>query len=155
MVRDITPDREVDVLSHTHPDRGVISRTTLQKVTNLEVSTDEVKETFVKFDAEIHRRLKSGNRGYEESKPSPQDWADTLEEDSDFSEEFKRAFNNSDIPEVDDFTPKVLEEKCVDMKIALSIDGEGPNFVLKKRPQDENDIPIGRRHENTMLDTIV
>ena len=32
----------------------VISRSTVHRVTNLELSTDEVKETFVKFYAEIH-----------------------------------------------------------------------------------------------------
>ena len=32
----------------------VISRSTVQRVTNLELSTYEVKETFAKFDTEIH-----------------------------------------------------------------------------------------------------
>ena len=39
---------------------SVISRSTVQRVTNLEMSTREVKETFVKFDVEIHHRLKKG-----------------------------------------------------------------------------------------------
>ena len=66
----------------------VISRYTVQRVSNIELSTDEVKETFVKFDTLIHQRLKADNRGYEGSKLSPQDWADVMEEDPDFSEEF-------------------------------------------------------------------
>ena len=73
----------------------------------------------MKFDTEIHRRLKADNRGYKGSKPSPQDWADMLEEDPNFSEDFKRVFNNSDIPEADYFTPEVLEDTYMDMKIAL------------------------------------
>ena len=36
----------------------------------------------MKFDTEIHRRLKADNRGYEGSKPSPQDWEYMLEEKS-------------------------------------------------------------------------
>ena len=40
----------------------------VQRVTNLKLSNDEVKETFVKFDSEIHRRLKADNYVYEGSK---------------------------------------------------------------------------------------
>ena len=66
----------------------------------------------MRFDAEIHQRLKSDNCGYEVSKPSPQDWADMLESDTNFAEEFKRVFNNTDITEADYFIPEVIEEKC-------------------------------------------
>ena len=66
----------------------VISRSLVHWITNLELSNDKVKETFVNFDTEIHRRIKADNHGYEGSKPSPQDWADMLEEDPDFVEEF-------------------------------------------------------------------
>ena len=46
-----------------------------------------------------------------------------LEENTDFSEKFKRAFNNDDILEADYFTPEVLEDTYVDMDIALPRDG--------------------------------
>ena len=42
----------------------VISRSIVQRVTNLKLSTDEVKETFLKFDTEIHRRLKTDSHVY-------------------------------------------------------------------------------------------
>ena len=60
------------------------------------------------FDTEILLRLKAENRGYKGSKPSPQDWAYMLEEDPYFYEEFKRVYNNSDIPEADD-----LHQRCL------------------------------------------
>ena len=44
-----------------------------------------------------------------------------LEEDTDFAEEFKRMFNNYDIPEAYGFTLKVIEDTYVDMEIALPI----------------------------------
>ena len=50
-----------------------ISRSTVQQVTNIELYTDEVKESFVYFDAEINQRLKSEIREYEGSKPCTQD----------------------------------------------------------------------------------
>ena len=56
----------------------------------------------MKFDTEIHQRINTDSRGYEGSKPSPKDWEDMLDEDTDVSEEFKRVFNNADIPEADD-----------------------------------------------------
>ena len=46
-----------------------------------------------------------------------------LEEDTNFSEEFKRVFLNDDIPESDNFTPEVLENTYVDMKIKIPRDG--------------------------------
>ena len=61
-----------------------------------------MKEMFVKFDADIHRRLKADDRGYEGSKPNPKDWADMMEEDPDFKEDFTRPFSNIDIPEADE-----------------------------------------------------
>ena len=47
--------------------RKVISRSTVQRVNNLNFSTDNLKETFWLFDAKIHQRLKTYNRGYEGS----------------------------------------------------------------------------------------
>ena len=83
-----------------------------------------MKETFVKFDAEIHRRLKADDRGYEGSKSNPQDWTDMMEEDPDFKEEFTRLFSNIDIPEADEFTPDVLEDTYLNIEVALPRDGD-------------------------------
>ena len=41
------------------------------QVTNIDLSTNEFKETFVKFDIKIHWTIKADKRGYEVSKPSP------------------------------------------------------------------------------------
>ena len=82
----------------------------------------------MKFDTDIHQRLKANNCGYEGSKPITQDLAGMLEEYPNFAEDFKRVLNNADIPEADKFTPEVLEDTYVDMKIALSRDGEGNEF---------------------------
>ena len=41
-----------------------ISKSTVQRILNLELCTYEVNETIVKFDAEICQRLKADNRGY-------------------------------------------------------------------------------------------
>ena len=49
------------IITHTGK---IISRSMVQRVNNIELSTDEFKETFLKFDAEIFRRLKADNCGY-------------------------------------------------------------------------------------------
>ena len=79
-----------------------------------------------------------------------------LEEDPEFTEEFKRVFNNTDILEADGFTPQLLEDTYVDMKIALLRDKEGPGFAkVKKFLQGADDILIGMQHDNPMMDTRV
>ena len=46
----------------------VLSRTTVQRVTNLELQVESIKKIFDDFDKEIGHHLK-GDRGYEGSKP--------------------------------------------------------------------------------------
>ena len=133
---------------------SVISRSTVQRVTNLEMNTREIKETFVKFDVEIHRRLKSDERGYNGDKPNPEDWSDLLEEDAEFREEFAKVFNNNDIPESDEYTPEVLEDTYLKMEVALPRDDTGPEFArVTTRLRDANGIPIGMANDNPILDT--
>ena len=77
-----------------------------------------------------------------------------LEEHPDFSEEFKRVFDNCDITPADGYTTEMLEYTCVDIDIAPSIYGEGTFFSkVTKHMQDENVIPIVRHHENPMLNS--
>eukprot|EP00957_Ditylum_brightwellii_P031514 2389760-Ditylum_brightwellii.AAC.1 len=131
----------------------VVSRSTVQWMTNLEQATEEVRETFVKFDAEIYQRLKADDRGYKESKLNPCDWSDVIEEDPDFAKEFRLVFNNQAIPEADEFTAKVLEDTYINVEIALPRDGDKPEFArVTKRLQDANGIPIKTAHDNPLLD---
>ena len=58
----------------------IISRTTVQRVTNLEKEKEKMKEIFAKYDEDIHNKLKCENRGYEGSKPDPKDWVDLFED---------------------------------------------------------------------------
>ena len=79
-----------------------------------------------------------------------------MERDPEFVEEFKRVFNNYNIPEADGFTTQVPEYTYVDMEIALPTDGEGPKRAkVKTYLWDENGIRISRQHDNPILDTRV
>ena len=57
---------------HILTQRGtVISRSTLQRVTNLELSTDSVKSIFNNFDTLIATKFKTGQMVYNGDKPNP------------------------------------------------------------------------------------
>ena len=132
----------------------VLPRSTVQRVTNLELQTTQVKDLFTTFDKNISIRLKDKDRTYQGSKPNPNDWSDLIENDQEFKDEFTRVFNNTDILEADDYTPDVLEDTYVNMEITLSRDGDGPQFGrVTKRLRDKNGLPIGTANDNPILDT--
>jgi hypothetical protein len=58
----------------------VISHTTVQRVTNLEKETDEVKATVSEIDSEISCRFKEEeDLAYDGAKPNPKDWSEYLQ----------------------------------------------------------------------------
>ena len=135
---------------------AVISRSTVQRVTNLELSTPPIKDIFDKFDEKIHHKLHLKDRGYAGNKPNPDDWADLMENDEDFREEFTNIYNDSSIPEADNYTPEIGDDTYVNMEVTIPRDGEGPEFArVTKRLRDANGIPIGCANDNPILDTRV
>ena len=132
----------------------VIARSSVQRVTQLELQTTEYNNLFETFDTAIKDKLKVKERTYNGAKPNPDDWADLLDSDPIFSEEFNKIYDNPDIQEADDHTPEVLEDTYLNMELALSRDGDGPEFAkVTKRLRDANGIPIGTAHDNPLLDT--
>jgi hypothetical protein len=134
----------------------VISRTTVQRITNLEKETTELKEAIQEFDIEINRRLKEeDDPTYDGSKPNPEDWSEYLESDPDFQEEFDNISSDPTVPEADDaFTPDVFDDTYLHMELAVPRDGEGPEFArVTKRLRDKNGLPIGVANTNPILDT--
>ncbi len=132
----------------------VVARSSVQRVTQLELNTNEYKTLFNIFDTNIKQRLKVKDRTYNGVKPNPADWADLMEKDSDFNEEFNKIFSDENIPKADDYTPEVLEDTYLNMELALCRDGDGPEFArVTKRLRDANGIPIGTANDNPLLDT--
>jgi hypothetical protein len=64
----------------------VISRTAVQRITNLEEDTDEVKQSVNEFDVEVNRRFKEEEKDftYDGAKPNPEDWSELLENNAEF-----------------------------------------------------------------------
>ena len=133
---------------------SVISRSTVQKVTTLELQGKSVKEMFVKFDVEIYRRLKADDRGHKGSKPNTQDWVGMLEEDPDFAEEFNKLFSDAYIPEAGEYTPEVLEKTYLNVEVALPKDSKSAQFSkVTKRIRDTHGISIEIAYDNLLLNS--
>ena len=136
---------------------SVISRTKVQRVTNLEVQIDDHKALFAEYDSEIRRRFKEDDFQIEGDKPNPECWAEFIDFDEDFQEEFNKIFSDDNIKEADaTFTPEVFYDTHLNMELALPRDGGETTFAhVTKRLKDANGFPIGTSHENPILDTRV
>ena len=135
---------------------AVISRTSVQNVTQLEKETDETKASLKEFDVEISRRFKEEeDLRYDGAKPNPEDWSEYLAHDPDFQEEFDSIVNDKTVKEADDdFTPEVFDDTYLNMELAIPRDGEGPEFAtVTKRLRDKDGLPIGKSNNNPILDT--
>ena len=140
----------------------VVSRTTVSRVTNLEMQVDEHKKKLGELDQAIEERLGKGSS--ENSKlesngqgnTSPGDWSDLAEADEDFRLEFQRVFNDKKVPEADaEFTPDVFDDTYLNMELALPRgEGNEAEFArVTKRLRDHEGRPIGTANDNPILDT--
>ena len=66
----------------------VASRTTVQRITNLESEISENHLMFSQFDEEMKRRIKDNDFPADGYLPDQNKWADVLEDEKDFREEF-------------------------------------------------------------------
>ena len=106
----------------------MISRSTVQRVTNIKKTTAEVQDTFQNFNEAMQKRVKICRYDvYIGDKPNPDNWAHLIENSSDFREEFEHIYNNYEIPEADDeeYTPDVLDNTYLNMEVNFPIDGKG------------------------------
>ena len=132
----------------------VISRSTVQRVTSLELSTTNVTKMFNDFDQNISIKLKHDMSGFQGDKPNPEDWADLLSSDPDFNDEFNKIFNDNSIKEADEYTEETLDDTYLNMEVALPRDSDGPEYAkVTKRLRDANGLPIGTANDNPILDT--
>ena len=93
---------------------------------------------------ENKKRLNEQDLPLERDKPSPSDWAELMDHDEYFAEEFGKIINNKDILEADaTFTPEVFDDNYLNMELALLRDEPGPEFArVTKRLRDHNRLPI-------------
>jgi hypothetical protein len=138
----------------------VISRTTVQRITNLELSTDEVKTNCKEFDQRVAELLKDANHAIPQDEDLQlQDWNEfPVEDDPEFIEEFQNVVSDAMTPEEDEnFTPDAFDDTYLNMEIALPRGGGDPEDVqfarVTKRLRDAEGRPIGTASDNPLLDT--
>ena len=132
----------------------VVSRSSVWRATNLELNIEATKAIFDEFDERIKQIVKDDNFPVDGDKPDPEMWADLAENDADFNEEFFKVYGDDEVKEADDFSPEIMDHGYLNMELALPRGEEEPAFArVTKRMKDENGNPIGRAHQNPILDT--
>jgi hypothetical protein len=137
------------------PSTGVpVSRTTVQRMTELEKQTDANRQRIDAFEKAIADRYKEGRLYSRGDKPDLEQWSELLETDPDFAEEFAQTFNNPDVPEADDTFDPDSYDSYLGMELALDRDGQEPQFArVSKRLKANSGAPIGQANNNPILDT--
>ena len=138
----------------------VISRTTVQRITDLELATDDLKERCKEYTERITAILKDNPENVDqEGERQLQDWDEFTEiDDEEFRNEFGKAISDKTIPEEDEtFTPDVFGDTYLNKEIAL-LRGAGDSSDIHygkvtKRLRDAEGRPIGTASENPLMDT--
>ena len=122
----------------------VISRSTVQHVTKLEMMKDDIKTRLETYDDEINGRLRDD--GFECRHEMENAFYIDDEEDNVEPEE------PNEIPEADQYTPEGYDEYIGAQLMVPRPDGRIQGTITK-RAKDNDGNPIGRRHNNFYLDT--
>ena len=135
----------------------VIARTTVQRVTSLEMQPTHMKERAQAFDEAIRAKIKDSDHTIlEGGKTQPYNWTDhPFEEDPDFTEEFHEVISNHELKEADDtFTPDIYN-MYLNMELAIPQgDSLEPRLAwVTKQLKDANGLPIRLANENPIIDT--
>ena len=135
----------------------VVSRTSVQRITNLELQEETNKRKLTTFDDAVKGYLRDYNQLLNDgSKSEPYDWSThPFADDPDFQEEFDNAVNNPEVKEADElFTPDTYDQH-LQMELALQ-QGDSLEHRLarvNKRLKDSNGLPIGTADQNPLMDT--
>ena len=99
----------------------VIARTTVQRVTSLEMQATHMKERTQAFDEATKAKIKDSEHTIlEGSETQPYNWNDHLfDEDPDFTEEFHEMIFNNELKEADDNFTLDVYDTYLNMELAI------------------------------------
>ena len=135
----------------------VIVRTTVQRLTEPEKSTDANQTRMKAYDLKIAERFKEQRIARSEEKLDPTDWGDLFQDDPEFFEEFAKSFDNPEIKEAEEeFDPDSFDG-YINMKLSITPPGttDKQHARVVKRMKDHAGNPIGVSNANPLLDTRV
>ena len=109
---------------------------TVQKVTLLELQTNENKERSKERTEKISTKFKEDHLLNDGDKPDIDDWSELFQDDQDFMDEFHRACDNADAKEADnDFDPDSYNHY---LNMELAIDHREKNIHNSLRQQRDS-----------------
>jgi hypothetical protein len=139
------------------PESGIpISVTTVQRLTRLEMQTDEWKARMADYECRLKERL-----GDETPLEVPNDIPDDLclgvleWESQAFLDEFQRVIDDPAVPHGSDDLIGPNDDTYVDMRLSLKRNRDGKLVAARvvKRATDEDGKPLGTPDDNPLLDT--
>ena len=141
------------------PSCKVVSRTSVQRVTQLEMGEEATWKRTAAFDETIKLRLRDHAHTLEEDgKAEPFDWSThPFSDDPDFQEEFNSITSNEEVKDNDDHFALDTYDTYLNMELALPQGDslEPTRARVTKRLKDANGIPIGTTDDNPLLDTMM
>ena len=135
----------------------VVSRTSVQRTTELKKQEESVASRLKAFDDTIKLTIRDSAHVLEEGgKNDPYDWSNhPFDDDPDFQEEFNEVVSNPGIADADDTFMPDTYDTYLQIELALP---QGDRLELRlakvtKQMKDAHSIPIGTAHDNLLLDT--
>ena len=125
-------------------------RSTVWSVPEDDMNTDVRKTEMRKFDEKIAQKIGDdfGDGSVESVSDLLPDYGDLFEED----DLVEIAHPEETIPDADDYTPDTYDE-YITAEVMIPIGDQRVRGVVKKRVKDDDDLPVGVRHPNPILDT--
>ena len=135
-----------------------ISCSTVQRITNLEKQTDEIKARMSDFETSLNQRWNAQSADLPHSmEVQSKDTLLSLEdEDAEFIEEYRRVIQNKDIGEAEQIDIAEIGETdaYLDMELGIQREEEGIHHArVKRRALDNEGKPIGVANNNPILDS--
>jgi hypothetical protein len=136
----------------------VLSRTTVQRVTQLETQIEENKTRMQDFTDQLTARIGGNDIVAQDDNGNVtldiDDWDDPAF-DPEFVQEFGRTISNPAIEEADQvFTPNTFDDTYLNMELTLQREGGEVQFGrIVKQMRDKDGLPIGTANDNPILDS--
>ena len=142
-----------------------ISASTVQRLTNDERSTDEMKSRMLEYETKVKTALEAASADIANRIPNSIDTSRIIDhenEDPQFFDAFTRVIDDATLPHADDNvdsnciqSTEVESDQYIGMELALprGDDGERVHARVTKRMKDNEGRPIGTASNNPLLDS--
>jgi hypothetical protein len=139
------------------PPSGIpVSVTTVQRVTNDEKNTDEMRDRMRRYDEKLVFETQSADLARDLRNVDSSKVIDAHNEDPNFYAKFTRVISDAALrPMDDDANIDVTSDQYVGLKLALSSGGDGETLLARvnERVRDEEGNPVGNANDNPLLDS--